>query len=812
MQNLAHISLLALTLCLLVSACRGDKEEDVERKRIIYGGQWGNAWHVHGGGASPRQVERNDHRQTLMDSLRQFLIDHEQYVGAYRVGIDKYVVDANSVRAIDSNERVVVARQWLRCEEDERFLPLFGKSIKVTYNADSNEVISITGHFYDALERVSCDASNSNAAAERSFVLFADARERRVRLASLEFDGDAGRVIDSASGRVLDGFGVAPTLLERRVYEGAVGDDGDETLVWREGDALPTGDVEVDRSARSMDVSYALHASLFGVDSYDNAGSPLRTVVRARGTGIAKLCPVNAAYDQVELTVVACSGMAMSPDVLLHESAHLFSQNSGVDFLVQRESGALEEAIADAFAEASQILFADELLPEASDDVRRRYETRRAADHRCLADFSTASSVRWIAGDQLTFLASQVPEGLRDIFHPSCAEQPDTVAAIQCLGGDEVPAPANDFGFVHGNSGPPAAAFAWLVDGGTFVGVDAGDGIGVARALNIYARALTRHHTQTSTFAEHALALTLACDELVGEPLVDPKNGNEASERIDSDHCAVLDIVLDAIGLPTPACDGDPAPPTPVTIVRAVFPPAVQRNAATRVRVWVNTLAMLADRVYCFFGDLPARLGTFVITEQQTLVECTTPELGSAQTLSVRVSIDASAPSADSAPLAFYEPFSVSGIEPSTGGEFETTVITVRGANFATFQGCDLSKPRDYNGDVIDCLACLFFRPDLFDSTAPVAATLVDSTTATCKVPPRASMPGPPVTMGFAFTLNDVIYLEPSGGQFTYELAPATTTPIADDADDSDSDSASSLHLSLLSLLLLLLLLLTFIS
>ncbi len=133
-------------------------------------------------------------------------------------------------------------------------------------------------------------------------------------------------------------------------------------------------------------------------------------------------------------------------------------------------------------------------------------------------------SVRWLVSEDSSGGA------FRDMWNPNCFANPGRVSDPNYFCGEE------DNGGVHLNSGIPNHAFALLVDGGSYTGQDVA-AIGMTRAAHIYWRAMSFYQTPTSKFADHADALELSCEDLIGQSLTDLETGSVSSEVISVSNC-----------------------------------------------------------------------------------------------------------------------------------------------------------------------------------------------------------------------------------------------------------------------------------
>ncbi|MCB1049776.1 MAG: M4 family metallopeptidase [Acidobacteria bacterium] len=149
------------------------------------------------------------------------------------------------------------------------------------------------------------------------------------------------------------------------------------------------------------------------------------------------------------------------------------------------------------------------------------------------------NSYRWLIGEDNG-------SALRDMWTPVARNDAGKVsdAVYVCGPADDT----NDQGGVHSNSGVSNHAFALLVDGGRYNGLDI-PGLGWTKALHIYWRALRYYQTPTSDFAIHAQALLQSAEDLVGQPLYEPSVNDGpwtqiSNDQITTDDLTTLQMVL----------------------------------------------------------------------------------------------------------------------------------------------------------------------------------------------------------------------------------------------------------------------------
>jgi Zn-dependent metalloprotease len=163
-------------------------------------------------------------------------------------------------------------------------------------------------------------------------------------------------------------------------------------------------------------------------------------------------------------------------------------------------------------------------------------------------------SYRWLIGEKSPAFGGAI----RDMWVPTCYGDPGKVSDA------EYKCSTDDQGGVHSNSGVPNHAYALLVDGGTYNGVDV-TGIGLDKAAQIWWRAQTAYLTPTSDFGDMANALDSSCLSLVGEDIqelsVTPDSPGADAEKITTGDCLSVSSAVLATELrkdPTAQCDFQP--------------------------------------------------------------------------------------------------------------------------------------------------------------------------------------------------------------------------------------------------------------
>ncbi|MBZ4420846.1 M4 family metallopeptidase [Myxococcus sp. RHST-1-4] len=153
--------------------------------------------------------------------------------------------------------------------------------------------------------------------------------------------------VDAERGAVLAVHPQLHSALNRRVYTANNGSTTPGTLVRSEGQA-PTGDAHVDMNYDQLGVTYNCYNTLFGRDSYDNAGATLISTVHY-GSNY-----VNAYWDGTQMVYGDGNGvdsieLGKDLDVTVHELTHAVTDTES-DLIYSGESGGLNESMSDIFS------------------------------------------------------------------------------------------------------------------------------------------------------------------------------------------------------------------------------------------------------------------------------------------------------------------------------------------------------------------------------------------------------------------------------------------------------------------------------
>ncbi len=300
-------------------------------------------------------------------------------------------------------------------------------------------------------------------------------------------------LVDRDSGVVLGQLDLVRRARDRRVCDDANIASNPATcattgpLVARVEGQPDTGISEVDLAYASMGAASDWWSSVLGRDSVDGAGMTLVATVRYCDSPAAEDCPMQGASWNGSQLVFGV-GWAGADDIVAHELTHgIVDRTAGL--LPYGESGAIAESIADVFGEM--------------------------VDQSSTATGPDPLAAEWLVGEQL-------PGGaIRDIADPTVYGDPDAMTSVHYS-----PGAADDHG-IHTNNGIGNKAVYLMVEGtdaepgGAFNG-QVVSGIGSTKAALVVYQALTTLLTPGSGWAAYGIALSGACDALVGDHGITP--------------------------------------------------------------------------------------------------------------------------------------------------------------------------------------------------------------------------------------------------------------------------------------------------
>ncbi|MBZ4422578.1 M4 family metallopeptidase [Myxococcus sp. RHSTA-1-4] len=253
------------------------------------------------------------------------------------------------------------------------------------------------------------------------------------------------------------------SAINRKVYSANNGTSTPGTLKRSEGQAA-TGDSHVDTNYDMLGLTYNCYNTLFGRDSFDNAGATLISTVHYSSSY------VNAYWDGTQMVYGDGDGvnsieLGKDADVTVHELTHAVTERES-NLTYSGQSGGLNEAMSDTFAA-----------------ICESWQS---------GTWSTASAI-WMIGEDI-WTPGTANDALRYMDDPAKDGVSKDWAANVTSSTD-----------VHYSSGVPNLAFALLSKGGVHprgrstINVPA---IGVEKAARIWYKANVDLFTASTTFAQ----------------------------------------------------------------------------------------------------------------------------------------------------------------------------------------------------------------------------------------------------------------------------------------------------------------------
>lgn len=385
--------------------------------------------------------------------------------------------------------------------------------------------------------------------------------------------------VDAHKGIIIEQFTGMAHALNRELYEKTL---EASTKKWSEGQSMSGLNQWQKNEINTSEQVYYFFKNTFGRDSYDDKGATMKTVNNADEIN----CP-NANWNGTRAGY--CDGTA-ADDVVAHEWGHAYTQyTSGLIYAFQ--SGAMNESYSDVWGETIDLL---NKYQDSGEDLSKRTGCR--------------SSERWMIGED----ASALGGAIRDMWKPSCKNDPDSMDSYKCYGQDQ------DAGGVHTNSGIPNHIYALLVDGGSYGGQTI-KSIGFTKAAHIFWRAQSEYLTSTSDFTVLAKALEASAQDLIGknlEGLTTTKTpAGPSGEKITENDVEQLRKAMKAVKLTMPLKDKCPKftvllKPTPDLCSNAKNSPIFKEDWENGIGKWsLKQLPTKAEtweaRDWAIVSDLP---------------------------------------------------------------------------------------------------------------------------------------------------------------------------------------------------------------
>ncbi|MCX7896176.1 MAG: M4 family metallopeptidase [Thermoanaerobaculum sp.] len=290
---------------------------------------------------------------------------------------------------------------------------------------------------------------------------------------------------DGDTGEFLGAEGLIHRALYRKIYNANNTQTLPGTLMFQEGGS--SSDSVAMAAYNNSGITYNYYKTKFNRDSYDNAGAQLISTVHYGNRYN------NAFWNGSQMVYGDGDGTTFGPfasalDVVAHELTHAVTDRTA-GLAYQNDSGALNEAMSDVFAAATEVYSVGSITSNTW-------------------KIGEACYTPGTAGDALRYMNNPTADGYSRDYYP------ERLYANNCT-----PSSSNDYCGVHGNSGIANLAFYLMVSGGshprgkTSIAVTA---IGLARAEQIFYRALTTYLTSSSTYEAARNATARAASDLYG--------------------------------------------------------------------------------------------------------------------------------------------------------------------------------------------------------------------------------------------------------------------------------------------------------
>ncbi len=298
--------------------------------------------------------------------------------------------------------------------------------------------------------------------------------------------------VDAQRGGVLLVNPLIHSAMNRKVYSANNGTSTPGTLKRGEGQAA-IGDAHVDTNYDMLGRTYACYQTLFGRDSYNNAGATLTSTVHY-GSNY-----VNAYWDGTQMVYGDGNGtdsieLGKDLDVTVHELTHAVTDTES-DLVYSGESGGLNESMSDIFA-----------------GVCESWTRNWAVD----ADIFKIGEDIWTpstAGDALRYMDDPAKDGKSLDFYGDYASGVD----------------------VHYSSGISNLVFSLLSKGGTHPRGKTSNvvpAIGPEKAGRIFYKANTDLFTPSTTFEQAKTYTVQAAEALFGTGSAEAAAVNEAWKAV----------------------------------------------------------------------------------------------------------------------------------------------------------------------------------------------------------------------------------------------------------------------------------------
>lgn len=352
------------------------------------------------------------------------------------------------------------------------------------------------------------------------------------------------------------------SALWRRAWVGSLSGDP----FWKEGDAFPTSNEQVNRFLTYTEVAYNVVLNTVGHVPAWNDNEIMFGVVEsdyADLRGLKGACLYGDAYFTIDnyggYGTVFCDGMATAFWVG-HEWGHGYWLQAGLTN-EKLEAVTIAEFLSDVLGFTVQTL-ASPQYPDTPRTACSQYGTNPGFAY-VEGTGGLDDSKRWIVGVNCTGTSVICPT--RDMWDPTCFGAADRIGSELFLCGDGSNEPSGRAKRSHMNNGPLNKFFSLLVDGGSFNGQDIAP-LGLDKSVRIVLEAiLPSDGTQrppNMTFRDLATYLETACNDAIATELKDTRTGEVLNDSIVANDCNQVASAIAAVEMTQePNCSGVLSPP-----------------------------------------------------------------------------------------------------------------------------------------------------------------------------------------------------------------------------------------------------------
>jgi vibriolysin len=409
--------------------------------------------------------------------------------------------------ALDRVQEDELGKVHLRFRQTLRGLPVMGAEVAVHVDKGTGLVYAINGTFVpdenlprtaaigaeEALQQAAREAGIvTGVALDKPQLVYVVRENGKAYLAwttRVAFADEKGEHLDrlyadAVTGELVTSEALIHSALYRKIYTANNGTSLPGTLLFQEGGS--SSDSIAMAAYNNLGYTYNYYKTKFNRDSIDGAGMTLIATVHYGNKYN------NAFWNGSQMVFGDGDGTTFAPfanalDVVAHELAHGVTERTA-NLTYSSEPGALNEAWSDIYGAAV----------EAYRDGAVGSNTWKIGE----AIYTPGTS-----GDALRYMNNPTADGYSADYYP------------ERLYPNCTPSSSNDYCGVHGNSGIANLAFYLVVAGGTHprgktsVNVPA---IGMAKAEQIFYRALTTYMTSSTNFQGARNATAQAAADLYG--------------------------------------------------------------------------------------------------------------------------------------------------------------------------------------------------------------------------------------------------------------------------------------------------------